>query len=222
MKNRWGNRLAAAIEALLCAVFPQRCIMCRELMPKGDLCEECQAKISPQERLINIPMGKKSRMLKVYSPHVYTAGYRETIGKFKFEGATHHAVLLARFIYAHTPPEAFADADIITFVPMTRRCIRERGYNQAELLAKELSKLCAIPCSQLLNKTAENKAQHTLSSKNRKDNVKNVFALNGDINGHKIIIIDDIITTGSTMCECGRVLFKGGAAAVTGICAASV
>ena len=107
--------------------------------------------------------------------------------------------------------------DVISCVPLSSKRLRKRGYNQAELLAKEISKNLAIPEKQLLKKIKDNPAQSgTDSTKERLSNVSGVYALNdnAEVSGKTVLLVDDIVTTGATLSECARVLRKEGVARV--------
>ena len=112
------------------------------------------------------------------------------------------------------------DIDVLTWVPVSRARRRERGYDQAETLCRSLSKCMGVPAKGLLTKTVDNKAQATLDALQRKANVLGVYgALNTDeIAGKRVLLVDDVITTGATLSECSRVLLTAGADEV--ICAA--
>ena len=104
--------------------------------------------------------------------------------------------------------------------------MRERGYNQSELLAKECAEIFNIPYAELVEKHKKNKAQHTLKGKERESNVQGVYRV---IDSHavadkNILIIDDIITTGNTLGECCKVLKKAGCENIccAALCAAIV
>lgn len=100
--------------------------------------------------------------------------------------------------------------DLVTCVPMHKDTLRERGYNQAELLAKECARLLGIEYADLLAKTKKNKTQHSIKAAERAKNVIGVYSPidKNLIKGKRILIIDDIITTGSTLGECARILSK--------------
>lgn len=106
--------------------------------------------------------------------------------------------------------------DIITYVPVTEKVKRQRGYNQSFLLAENISVILNLPLYKGLIKIKETKFQKNCTAKERKENVKNAFsAINkNQILQKNILLIDDVITTGSTLSECGRVLYKGGAKSV--------
>ncbi len=98
--------------------------------------------------------------------------------------------------------------DVITYVPLHKIRQKERGYNQSELLARELSYLLELPLECLLVKTKNNPPQHTTDAKHRSENVKNVYKVKDEarIENRRILLIDDIITTGNTLGECARML----------------
>lgn len=93
---------------------------------------------------------------------------------------------------------------------MHKDTLRKRGYNQAELLARECARLLGIEYADLLVKTKKNKTQHSIKAAERAKNVIGVYSpINKNlIKGKRILIIDDIITTGSTLGECARILNK--------------
>ncbi|MBE6038725.1 MAG: ComF family protein [Anaerofustis stercorihominis] len=105
------------------------------------------------------------------------------------------------------------DFDAITFVPSSEAKMLERGYNQAELLANTLGDALNIPVEGFLIDNGESVHQVGLSGSQRAENAKGRFSLadNADVRGKKIIVVDDVITTGSTMNSCSKALKEGGA-----------
>ena len=209
-------------EIILQILFPNRCLFCGEkCSDKGYKCEYCETPERPTVRAFNIRPGVKgkfSHILKVYSPRVYTDFYRESLHHFKFRKVTYLSEKYAMLI---DDMKLFdKGSDFITFVPMTKNKIWERGYNQAELLAKSIGKISNLEVKEVLFKIKENNLQHTLNQAERKKNIKGIFKAEGDIKGKHIILVDDIVTTGATLSECARLLYNKGAATVTGICAA--
>jgi competence protein ComFC len=111
------------------------------------------------------------------------------------------------------------DADLIVPVPMNKKKKNKRGYNQAELLAKSLSKMSDIPCSaDVLLRDKETEAMNQLSRDARRENMKDAFSINKDkvesIRNKRVLIVDDIFTTGSTADECAKTLIEKGASEV--------
>ncbi len=96
------------------------------------------------------------------------------------------------------------DIDLITFVPMNKN--EKRCFNHSKLLAEELSKLLKIPCVELLKKVKDTKAQKSLAFKERRENVKNAFALIKSVKNKKVLIVDDIASTCSTLDACAEKL----------------
>ncbi len=99
--------------------------------------------------------------------------------------------------------------DIIIPVPISRKRLKQRGYNQSYLIAKELAKMLNIELdNRILQKTKNNSAQSVLNKIEREHNVNNVYKLfnNKNIIGKRILLVDDIYTTGSTVNECSKIL----------------
>lgn len=107
---------------------------------------------------------------------------------------------------------------LVTFSPMWRRKERTRGFNQAELLAKEVARILGKQTVPLLLKTRDTKAQVDLEQKARFANVRESIVSNGawNMEGRSIVVVDDVWTTGATMQECSRALKKAGARDVWG------
>lgn len=136
----------------------------------------------------------------------------ELIKRFKFKDRPRLASPLAGFL-ARLLREHSLQADLLTFVPLSSRRKRERGYNQAQLLAKSLSLQTGIPWAELLLKVKDTPAQSKLPRQKRLANVKGAFVLKGgiDIKGKRVALVDDVLTTGATAGECARLLKMGGA-----------
>ena len=108
----------------------------------------------------------------------------------------------------------FGDYDIICAVPIYKKRMSERGYNQSELIAKEMAKnMPGIEYKNVLKKIKNNQRQSELKKEERKENVKNVYEMQNKqiIQNKKIILFDDIYTTGNTVNECSKVLKENGA-----------
>ena len=106
-----------------------------------------------------------------------------------------------------------AEIDAVTFVPITKKSRKQRGFNQSELLAKGVAKELSLPILPLLFKKHETEAQHSLGEKERRENIKNAFeAINkGEVEGKTVLLIDDIKTTGATLFWSQNALFDAGA-----------
>ncbi|MBQ8001173.1 MAG: ComF family protein [Ruminococcus sp.] len=193
------------------ALFPERCPYCTRVIPLGDLCcDDCAEKFNS----ITYHTYARGGFYTV-SAVPYTDIFAEAIKRFKFNNSQQYAYQLAR-VMADAIVKEYKDEefDMITFVPLHPVKLRERGYNQSELLATELSRLSGIPVVTALKKTRNNQPQHTQKkASQRESNVKGVYRLTDKriAEGKRILLIDDIITTGNTLGECGRILVAGGA-----------
>ena len=129
-----------------------------------------------------------------------------TIHKLKFGGGKYLVKPLSFYLYSKLKTLDWK-IDLITFVPMYTKRQKERGYNQAEELAKELSKLINIKCEPMFTKIKDTKEQAKLSGKERRTNLKDSFKLiYKDIAGKNILIVDDVYTTGATSNELARLI----------------
>lgn len=111
--------------------------------------------------------------------------------------------------------DADLNIDLVVPVPVQRKRLRQRSYNQALLLAREVARIRKLPvANDLLVKIRETESQQGLSAKERMKNLQGSFELHKDISKQRILLIDDVMTTGATVAACSRVLIKGGAAEV--------
>ena len=154
-----------------------------------------------------------------YSAWPYQEEYRAAIIKFKFGNRPWLAKCFAQEMLPFLPQ----DYDVLVPIPLHWTRLRERGYNQSLLLAKELSKLSGLPCREYLIRTKATKHQVELSRKERKDNLQQVFAVQNKekVLPQKIILIDDIFTTGATVFSCAQVLHQTGAKVICSVTLAS-
>ena len=216
-------------------LYPRRCPLCGELLQKSELsvCEVCR----PQVRLIQEPCCMKcgkpiqreeqeycSDCRAVYraftrgrAAFTYTGKIKKSILDLKhrnrrrnaefFSGAM--AVLLKRYLKDWK-------IDVIGPIPLHKRKRRYRGFNQAELLAKPLGEFFGIPViPDLLRKTVETKAQKELDRKSRQKNLKKAFKIGPyDVKLKRVLLVDDIFTTGSTIDAAASILKEAGAAEV--------
>ena len=124
------------------------------------------------------------------------------------------APLLTRTFFENWSREDF---DLVVPVPLHSRRRRERGYNQSELLARSLSRQLALPCHQELIRTRSTLPQVGLTDSQRQENVRNAFRCRdaGRISKQRILLIDDVMTTGATVASAAKALMDGGALRVS-------
>ena len=200
---------------LMGLLFPPRCILCRRFLGKEetDLCRNCRGD-SPE-----YPDSKrKLQFLDSFTAVWYYEGsVRGSLLRYKFHGARSYACcygkLLAMKLYREYP-EGF---DILTWVPVRRLRRFRRGYDQVELLAKAVGEELGMEPVRTLRKIRNNPPQAGITGQaQRKANVLGVYRVVDPklVQGKRVLMLDDIITTGSTAGEAARVLLTAGAAEV--------
>jgi ComF family protein len=228
------------LKALLDILFPPRCHCCKAYTPDAGeihLCaaclESCALIRSPLCRVCGIPFltaGGDDHLCGncIAKPPCFTAArgaalfdgpIRELIHRFKYNGRVQLcrplALLTARRLRPFT--EEFSP-DLLIPVPLHIKRLRQRGFNQAVLLGEILAREWRLPLSSgNLRRIRWTEPQINLSAAERIANVRGAFSVNAPslIKERRIILVDDVYTTGSTAAECARVLFKADAASVS-------
>lgn len=203
----------------LSVLFPQHCILCGKLVNAGDIfCSECAAGL-PEEPCLRELRISGGRLFSTAAPLAYQGGYRKTLHRYKFQGRKGLALQLGWLMSgaARELPGAF---DAIVYVPLSRKGLRARGYDQSRLLAQRLGKALELPVVHALEKVRDTAAQHDLDRKSRVENIRGAYACKASVAGRSLLLVDDIVTTGYTLRECAEVLYAAGAGEVFGICAA--
>lgn len=236
---------------MLDLLFPKFCLGCQK---EGIyLCEDCKATLDISEfnyclcdknplRLATLAQGKllgKCQRCKdkKLSGLYFALSYKENalikklIYQFKYQpylkdlSKTLALILIEHFIKTGKNTDEIWENSVLVPVPLDKKKLRNRSYNQSEELAKELAKVLQIPViSDILIKTKHTKPQMELSKQEREKNLLNAFAIENcatsevaQFSGKKVFLVDDVYTTGSTMEECALVLRNSGAKSVWGI-----
>lgn len=193
--------------------FPKKCLGCNK--PDTYLCQVCFSKIE-----ININVEKNKYLSKIITVVSYKNPLvREVIKKFKYdyikELANPLSQLLIKPMTLCRIPSIPHNNTIVVPVPLHNNRLRKRGFNQAELLAKEIANHFNLPLeTNILKRTIPTEPQANIKDEDeRRKNIKNVFAINFEqsIENKNIILIDDVLTTGATLSEAGKILKKSGA-----------
>lgn len=204
----------------LSLLWPQRCILCDRVVAYGEiLCGLCRKQLPP------LTWADQCQGLPVAAVWRYHKPVARAIGRFKFRGdwdtGRKLALLMAR-AWRQQCPDFGAEA--VTFVPMPPERQRQRGFNQAELLARWIGEDLALPAAALLRRQGV-MMQHELSARLRHQNIQTSFSLlpgcNSQIAGRRLLLVDDITTTGGTALACARLLLEAGAEDVAILVAAS-
>ena len=195
-------------------IFTVRCPYCKtNISPDDYACTNCKEKF-PDSSVATYTTGN----YPCVSPFLYEGIFANAVKSFKFRNdgayAKQFAFMIVSSINELYNGEKF---DIITCVPMHKNALKERRYNQSELLAKECAELMNIPFMHTLEKFKENQKQHRIKASERAENVRGVFkAINKEaIKNKNILIIDDIITTGNTLGECAKILKYAGCSKIS-------
>lgn len=217
---------------LLKLLYPPKCIVCSKVLPIQSeapfVCSGC-VKHLPQIPLHICPTCGKpldvdaakpycvycTRKLTGFtfliSPFYYDEGVRESILRMKFGGCANYAETYAYYLYERIQRYGkLPELDLIVPAPISKNRKKERGYNQAALIAKQLSLRMNVPWEEILLKTKETPPQSTLSAEQRKHNLAGAITFAHPITAKNILLIDDVYTTGSTAYACARALKKAG------------
>jgi ComF family protein len=224
--------------SLLDLLFPPLCHICKAFIPKaGELliCPDCLKKITflvtPLCTVCGIPFGTESGLDHVCgaclkntpryicrSATIYAGPVQELIHRFKYGYRVHLSeplgLLAAR---ALAPFCSEAEPELIVPVPLHRKRLRQRGYNQSQLIGGVLSKLWKVPLEPgNLRRVRWTEPQTSLDAAQRRENVSGAFAVKVPrrVEGKRVLLVDDVFTTGSTIRACADPLWEAGVAAV--------
>ncbi len=198
---------------LLDLIYPPRCAFCRKVLKSGEsgMCAKCCNTVS---RTRNGGAQSGEFFSSCVSPLYYENEVRDAILRFKFNDATAYAPLFGEFMADCIEENLKGRYDIITWVPLSSKRLKKRGYDQAMLLAMSAALKLDDVAVELLVKHTEVPAQSGVgSAEKRRANISGVYAVTDEelVRGKRILLIDDIITTGSTLSECAKTLKYSGA-----------
>ena len=200
---------------MLNLLFPPKCPFCGRVMEQAGICPDCEKNLPWTEG--NEALHECEGHIRCAAPLWYEDAVRDGILRLKFQGASAAAVPLGELVARCAAEHFSGEFDTVTWVPVSRRRLRKRGYDQSRLLAEQACRLWGTSPEMLLKKTVDNPAQSTLKeTAARRANVLGVYeaADPTTICGRRILLIDDVRTTGVTLGECARVLKEAGAADV--------
>ncbi len=224
-------------QAAVSLLYPATCTTCGKNVRAGEyLCDACEAKIvrivppfcetcsEPFEGSMTSAFTCANCAHRTIYFDAAVAAYRgrgivrEIIHEFKYARQIHLRHLVAHWLRAALDDERLRDIsfDLIVPVPLHPARQRERGFNQAGLLAESLSAETSMPSTPVLERIRYTTTQTALDRSERMENLHNAFRLrkNADVRGLRVLLIDDVLTTGSTLSECARVLKRAGAISV--------
>jgi ComF family protein len=199
----YGSFLCQSCQAELLPTRPPRCPICWQPQPQEVTCGRCR-----EER----PAFQGAR-----SAYLYQGAAREAVRALKYSYlsalAQPMAQLMARYVLEKEPIEA----DLLVAVPLHGRRQRLRGYNQSALLARELSRLCGLPLAErgLARRRNTPPQARSADAEARKRSVSGAFVADRRwVEGRRVLLVDDVMTTGATLDACAQALRQAGAASV--------
>ena len=187
------------------------------LLGKIGVCNKCFANF---KRTGDMTFEGKGSISMVLSPYLYKGKLCEAVRKFKFSGQWAYGEVFAKLMCKELASyDWISDFDLVLPVPLHEIRVRERGYNQSEILARGFADGFNIPlCSDALFRIRQTKRQSSLAGIDRIKNVEDAFCASGNIVvGKRIILIDDICTMGETLKACADALKRAGADEIIGI-----
>ena len=218
---------------LLDFIFPKRCVSCSQV--GAYICRGCFSKIEFVDAPVCPACQRQAIGGRVHpgcakryglDGLVVACGYRDpikvAIKKVKYKWVYDIESILVDLLALRIWKFDLAQSVILVPVPLHKKRKNWRGFNQAEILAKTLSRKFATNYAEILIRNRETKTQVGLSRDDRKKNVRDAFSLAGgvSIGGEDLVLVDDVYTSGATMAECAKVLKRSGAKSVWGIAVA--
>ena len=214
--------MSRPLGALLDLLFPPRCVFCRRLLHRGEegICSRCQQELP-------WALGAEAEQTGEFfslcaSPLWYQDQVRASFHRYKFKGVRGYSRTYGRLVAQCVLDHLAGRYDLITWVPLSRARLRQRGYDQAMLLASAAALELDDVAAETLRKVRDTEAQSGLGKNDasRRANVLSAYQVTDPalVEGRRVLLIDDVVTTGSTLSECARVLRTAGATDV--VCAA--
>ena len=215
--------LASAYTELKYLLWPYLCACCKQFLYNDTLlCSACVRTINP---IISVQVSVTARRtMAVFAMGAYQGPLKRLILAKGWQDQR-ASVVLGKLLWRHTTLP-YCDFDIIVPIPLHWTRFAYRGYNQALVMAKQLSMLSGKPVCQALQRSKHTVFQSTLSSSGRKDNVKNVFevgeAFREQLRDKRILLVDDLMTSGATLQSAGKALNRCRPAAINATVACRV
>lgn len=205
-------------DALLDLLFPPKCPFCQKVQDAPGMCPACETSLPWIDEAHSLRTLRGG--LLCAAPLWYEDSVREAVRRFKFHGGVSAAGPLGELIAQAAAERLSGGFDTVTWVPVSAKRLRQRGYDQSLLLTENACRLWGVEPERLLRKVRDNPAQSSLdSAEDRWRNTQGVYEAAGEPAGKRILLIDDVCSTGSTLVSAARTLLEAGAAGV--VCAAA-
>jgi ComF family protein len=202
--------------------FPSNCLVCGKRLssPRAVLCFECECKLpktgfsdqrdNPVSKIFwgRVPVISGTSLFRFEKG----SPYQTLLHDLKYRGNRKLGFYLGRLLGQDLKQTDFSLCDLIIPVPIHRKRLKKRGYNQSELIARGVSEITGIPVvNNLIVRKERGKSQTTKNRQERFENISEAFHLcdhPGDFRGKKVLIIDDVVTTGATLEACSSLLIQ--------------
>lgn len=200
-------------DALLDVLFPTKCILCRRIIsPPGRprICPDCGA------RLVSAA-GDDTHgdyFSRCVSALYYEGQVKDAVRRYKFLGARSYDRAFGELVAARIYEDLDGRYDVLTWAPLSPDRLRQRGYDQTERIARDAARRLRVPLTRTLKKRRGVRRQsRTRGEAQRRRNIAGAYTVTDPaaVEGRRVLIIDDIVTTGSTLSECARTLLRAGA-----------
>ena len=232
------------LSSLIDIIYPPRCCVCKDFLEKhpggrGDICDECFAGFKElphpfcsicsepfkskveEDHLCEKCLRQRPFYDELRAPYLYEEKIMDAIQMIKYSGKSNIVKSIGPILGAFAGNWINDTGNVIMMpVPLHRKKLRQRGFNQSGLFVKAISPLLGLETDfYTLIRTRYTESQAGLNLEQRRKNVKGAFEVRGDndIKGKTVILVDDVATTGNTMNECARILKKAGAGKVLGL-----
>ena len=223
--RKWRSKLyldgpvcSACGKELLAHIRGGLCHECEKTSVKlgTDICGKCGRVLANEAEFCDTCIRNERAFVRARSCYVYEGAPKKFVYRLKFGGRRYLAAFIAEAMVDRYLDCGF-ECDCVVAVPLSAKRKRKRGYNQAELVAEELSSRLKLPLIDgALVKTKENKPQTKLTRREREENVRGVYEVTSPetFKGRRVLVVDDVMTTGATLGEVSRVLYKAKARSV--------
>ncbi|AZL16223.1 ComF family protein [Rickettsiales endosymbiont of Stachyamoeba lipophora] len=224
--------------------FPPKCLSCQEYtLTSNALCSKCWQKIEhignnvcvicsdfidhltwDEERLCKRCNKNRPYYNQVIALFFYSDQVKKLVLNYKYKDHTYLSQYFSSLLLSRLKQLNINNIDVITFIPLHIRRLLTRKFNQSGLIAQYLGNKLQLPCKSLLVRKKHTKPQNQLSFLDREKNIYDCFKINTKyqnlIKNKHILLVDDVITTGSTVSEAAKILKNHGAQTVTIVCIA--
>ena len=206
--------------AFLDLLYPHKCPFCQQVLEPedGGLCARCQKELPWVEEKTR---GQRIEFCReALAPLWYRDRAAEGVRRYKFRGGRIHARLFGMLLAQCVRDRGDGSAQLVTWVPLSRKRLAERGYDQARLLAERAAELLELSAVGTLEKLRDTPAQSGLRDESaRRANARGAYRVTDSaaVAGKHILLVDDVATSGATLSECAGCLMRAGAASVTAL-----